>query len=308
MLLDLKVNNAFTEHLPVLAEKLNEQIELPSNAVIADVTIGHGGHSCLLAKKLDSQAVIFAMDVDEKSLIAAERTLAPLDCRKIFVRENFSRLTEKLKEHGIEKVDLVLADLGVCSAQLTDTKKGLSFQADMPLDMRLDNRLKTTAADIVNKYSQTELANLIYKFGQERASRKIARSIVQHRQMRPIRTTAELAFVICRALGVRADARKAKTHPATKTFQALRIVVNDELQNIRQLMEDACRSLAKDGKIAVISFHSLEDKIVKEDFKSKKQEGIYQIITKKPIIADSREVKQNPRSRSAKLRIARKII
>jgi 16S rRNA (cytosine1402-N4)-methyltransferase len=182
---------------------------------------------------------------------------------------------------------------------------GLSFAEDMPLDMRIDKRLKVTAADIVNKTSEKELADLIYKYGEDRASRRIARFIVQRRRIQPIKTTGRLAEIVCEALG--RFARHPRIHPATRTFQALRIAVNNELDNLKELLDSAPELLKKDGRIAIISFHSLEDRQVKQSFIKNKEAGIYKIITKKPIVPTREEVAENRRSRSAKLRIAQRI-
>jgi 16S rRNA (cytosine1402-N4)-methyltransferase len=199
-----------------------------------------------------------------------------------------------------------LADLGLCSAQLADSRIGLSFLQDMPLDMRIDKRLKSTAADIVNKADEKSLADLIYKFGQDRASRRIARFIVRERESGPITTTAQLAKTVCKALGSARRGRKSKIHPATRTFQALRIAVNDELENLKKLLDSAPELLNKNGFVAVISYHSLEDRLVKNDFKQNGKDNVYRVITKKPIVATREEIAENRRARSAKLRIAQK--
>ena len=228
-----------------------------------------------------------------------------LSCRVELVRANFDRIEKLLADRGIEKVDFILADLGFCSGQLEDAQRGLSFQTAMPLDMRLDDRLKTTAADLVNRLSQTELADLIYRYGQDRASRRIARFIVEQRSRQKLTTTAELAALVCRAL--KAPARGNRIHPATRTFQALRIAVNDELTRLRALLDAAPTLLKPGGAIAVISFHSLEDGMVKNDFREKKAERVYDVLTKKPIQPTDEEIARNPRSRSAKLRIAKRL-
>jgi 16S rRNA (cytosine1402-N4)-methyltransferase len=176
----------------------------------------------------------------------------------------------------------------------------------MPLDMRIDKRLKTTAADIIGKTDEKSLADLIYNFGEDRASRRIARFIVQHRKEKPITTTGELAVVVCKALGRPGQKRKSKIHPATRTFQALRIAVNYKLKNLERLLGSAPELLKKNGYIAVISFHSLEDRLVKNSFKQNAKEGIYRIITKKPIVPTREEIAENPRARSAKLRISQR--
>jgi 16S rRNA (cytosine1402-N4)-methyltransferase len=183
---------------------------------------------------------------------------------------------------------------------------GLSFNTNMPLDMRIDKRLKTSAADIVNKADEKTLADLIYRFGEDRASRRIARFIVRERQSRPIATTGQLATIVCRALARPGRGRRPRIHPATRTFQALRIAVNNELENLEKLLAAAPKLLNKNGRIAVISFHSLEDRLVKNDFRQNERQGIYRIITKKPIMPAGGEIAGNPRARSAKLRIAEK--
>jgi 16S rRNA (cytosine1402-N4)-methyltransferase len=292
------------EHIPVLANKLVEQIILPHDAVMVDATVGHGGHSFLFGQHFNKDGTVVAFDVDKGSLNKAKEELSILKCRVLFVNANFAEIQQKLFENGIKEVDFILADLGFCSAQLLDNEIGLSFQTDAPLDMRLDKRLKASAADLINTLSEEELANVIYNYGEDRASRRIARYIVENR---PIYTTHQLASVVSRALGIKSKGRKQKIHPATKTFQALRIAVNDELNKLNELLETAPKCLKRDGKIAIISFHSLEDRIVKNNFKQLKADNIYKIITKKPITADSDEMSENPCSRSAKLRIAQKL-
>ncbi len=295
------------EHIPVLAQTLIEQIKLPQDAVMVDATIGQGGHSFLFGQNLSRKGVIIGFDVDENSLETAKKNLEDLDCKVELINSNFRNIKEGLKKTGVEKVDLILADFGVCSAQLSDKKIGLSFQQNMPLDMRMDRNLKTTAADLVNKMPEDELANLIYKFGEERASRKIARFIAEFREKQEITTTLQLANLVSRALRKRPNGPKVRIHPATRTFQALRIAVNDELGSIEELLESAPRLMKKEGYMAAISFHSLEDRIVKNNLKKNKKNGTYKLITKKPIMANEAEVKDNPRSRSAKLRIAIRI-
>jgi len=294
------------EHIPVLSEALAEQITLPPDGVMVDTTIGHGGHSYLFGKNLGTKAVLIGLDVDKNAIRAAQSRLKDLTCKVILLHSNFSQIAERVHEQGIDKVDFILADLGLCSAQLADAQFGLSFQADMPLDMRIDKRLKTTAADIVNKTDGKSLADLIYKFGQERASRRIARLIVQQRKIESITTTGQLASMVCRALRQPRQKRRLRIHPATRTFQALRIAVNDELENLKQLLVSVPGLLKKGGHIAVISFHSLEDRLVKINFKFNEDQGIYKIATKKPIVPTRGEIMKNPRARSAKLRIAQK--
>jgi len=300
------VNGSEVEHIPVLAETLAEQINLPPDGVMVDATIGQGGHSLLFGKNLGPQAVLIGLDVDKNAIRRAKSKLRDLVCKVILVHANFSQIKEYVREQGIEKVDLILADLGVSSAQLADVEMGLSFLNNMPLDMRIDKRLKTTAADIINKANEKSLADLIYKFGQDKASRRIARLIVRQRSQEPITTTGQLAAIVCKALRRLGQKRKSRIHPATRTFQALRIAVNNELENLERLLDVVPELLKKNGYIAVISFHSLEDGLVKNNFKQNKNKDIYKVITKKPIMPTRDEIEKNRRARSAKLRIAQK--
>jgi 16S rRNA (cytosine1402-N4)-methyltransferase len=300
----MEEKKSMAEHIPVLAEILVEQINLPTDAVMVDLTIGQGGHSLLFAKKLSPKGLIVGMDVDEDALQKAEAVLKEAECRVVLIHSNFSQISEQLKEQGIEKVDFILGDLGLCSAQISDEKFGLSFQTNMPLDMRIDKRLKLNAADIVNRFDEKNLADLIFKYGQDRASRRIARFIVSHRKENKITTTGQLAGIICRALGNKGF--RSRIHPATRTFQALRIAVNQELENLEKLLTAAPVLLNKNGLIAIISYHSLEDRIVKNDFRQNGANGIYNIITKKPLVPSQEEIAENNRARSAKLRIAQK--
>ena len=300
------MNSSAIEHVPVLAKTLAEQINLPPDGVMVDATVGHGGHSFLFGQTLGPQGVIIGLDVDENAIQRAQLKLKSLLCKVILINSSFAQISEEVHKQGIEKADFILADLGFCSGQLADIKMGLSFQTNMPLDMRFDKRLKTTAADIVNKMDETSLADLIYKFGQDRASRRIARFIVQHRRSQPVTTTGQLATIVCKALGQPGQRRKSKIHPATRTFQALRIAVNNELENLEKLLGSASQLLKKNGYMAVISFHSLEDRLVKINFKQNADLGIYSVITKKPIVPSKKEFAENPRARSAKLRIAQR--
>jgi len=300
------VNSSDIEHIPVLAGTLSEQINLPRDGVMVDATIGHGGHSLLFGRSLGPDGVIVGLDVDKKAIQGAQFRLKDLACKVILINGNFSEIGELVREQGVEKADFILADLGVCSAQLADSEFGLSFQTDMPLDMSIDKRIKTTAADIVNKSDEKSLADLIYKFGQERASRRISRFIVREREGRPISTTGQLASIVCRALQRPGRKRRSRIHPATRTFQALRIAVNEELENLERLLASAPGLLAEHGRMAVISYHSLEDRLVKVNFRANEKDGIYKVVTKKPILPSREEIGRNPRARSAKLRIAEK--
>jgi 16S rRNA (cytosine1402-N4)-methyltransferase len=206
----------------------------------------------------------------------------------------------------VDHVEVILADLGVSTDQLMSADKGLSFTADAPLDMRLDDRSATTAADLVNRLTETELSDLIFFNSQERFSRRIAKRICQVRRDRRIRTTSEMVRIVCAALGVPENGYHGRIHPATRTFLALRMAVNHELENLQSLLAAASRRLSPGGRVAVISFHSGEDRIVKQDFLDRRRTEEYEIITKKPVTPEPDELRTNPRSRSAKLRVARK--
>jgi 16S rRNA (cytosine1402-N4)-methyltransferase len=297
-------NNSTVEHIPVLAKTLTEQIKLPREAVMVDTTIGQGGHSSLFGTRMGPDGTIIGLDIDKNAIHRAQLKLKDLPCKVILINSNFAFVHQQVRKLGIEKVDFILADLGVCSAQLTDDQIGISFQKNMPLDMRFDKSITTTAADIINDTDEKSLADLIFRFGEDRASRRIARFIVEFRQRQRITTTGQLAAIVSKAIG---RPGKTKIHPATRTFQALRIAVNDELGNLQKLLDAAPDLLKENGKIAIISFHSLEDRIVKNNFKQNEAKDIYKLITKKPIVPPREEININRRARSAKLRIAEKI-
>ena len=273
---------------------------------MVDVTIGHGGHSFLFGQRLGPAGTLVGLDLDSKSLERARQRLVGLSCRVILLQSNFSEVAERLAELDLREVDFLLADLGLCSAQLSDREIGLSFRTDMPLDMRIDQSLETTAADIINKFDEKSLADLIFQYGQDRASRRIARYIVQYRRREPIMTTGQLAAIVSSALKTPGREHRTRMHPATRTFQALRIAVNHELENLQELLAAAPGLLRKDGFVAIISYHSLEDGLVKRDFKQNERAGVYRIRTKKPLTPRRDEIAANRRARSAKLRIAQK--
>jgi len=298
------VEDETREHVPVLVDEVAQLLAVRTGDVILDCTVGHAGHARMLAESAGESGLLIGMDVDEFNLQSASQRLEGCPARWRLFRSNFTRVDEVLSEAQVPGVDVMLADLGYSSAQMADPGRGLSFQSDGPLDMRLDDRLEQTAADLVNQLGERELADLIYRYGQERFSRRIAGAIVQARRNRRITGTGELVAVIGRALRVDPNSRASKIHPATRTFQALRIAVNDELGALTNLLAKAPRLLRPGGRIGVISFHSLEDGIVKQDFRARKSDGIYDILTKKPVAASATEKERNPRSRSAKLRVA----
>jgi len=251
---------------------------------------------------------LICLDVDEDNLSRARDALeaartaggAPFQC----YRANFAALDEVLQAAGVEQVDVILADLGLSTDQMLDASRGLTFAEDGPLDMRLDATLKTTAADLVNRLGEAELADLLWVNSQERFSRRIAKRICQARHEGRITRTSDLVRIVCSALGQTGESHRYKIHPATRTFLALRMAVNRELENLRVLLAAAPRRLRAGGRLAVISFHSGEDRLVKQDLLDRRGEGVYEISTKKPVHASSEEIQRNPRSRSAKLRAA----
>ncbi|MFQ5461014.1 MAG: 16S rRNA (cytosine(1402)-N(4))-methyltransferase RsmH [Phycisphaerae bacterium] len=295
-------------HIPVLPEEIAGFLPVEAGDTVVDATVGSGGHARMLAQRLGPKGRLIGLDVDPGNLSIARAALAGCTCRIDLVHENYRRIRAVLAAQNVEHVDVVLADLGVSSTQLDDPERGLSFQQDGPLDMRLDPRLEVTASDLVNRLSERELADLIYFNAQEMKSRRIARHICRQRRDRRITTTGRLAEITCRALGVRdPSSRRSRIHPATRTFQALRMAVNDEPGALAAFLQAAPNVLKPGGRIAIIAFHSVEDKPVKLNFRKRKSEGTYELLTKKPVIASPEERERNPRSRSAKLRVARRL-
>jgi len=293
-------------HVPVLVGPLGEFVAPIAGEVVCDATVGLGGHSRIMAEAIGRDGTLIGLDVDASNLAVAEEWLSGVPCRVVLRRENFAKLDEVLESVGVERVDVILADLGVSSTQLDNAGRGFSFRRDGPLDMRMDDRLTTTASDMVNSMRENELSDVIYFNSQERFSRRIAKRICASRRDKRITTTSELSRVVCDALGVSPESRKSKIHPATRVFQALRIAINDEVGALASLLEKAPSLLNPGGRIGIIAFHSVEDGPVKRDFRRRKSEGLYEILTKRPVVAEADEREANPRSRSAKLRVARR--
>ncbi len=291
-------------HIPVLARPVVELLDVRRGDVVVDATIGLGGHACLFAQALGPKDMLIGLDADPANLAVARRALSGAACRVELLHANFAELGAALQSIGVAQVDVVFADLGLSSTQLDEAERGFSFQRDGPLDMRIDPRLTVTASDIVNRLKERELGDLLYYNTQERASRRIARRICEARRDRRITTTGKLAAVVVSAVGVNPSSRKAKIHPATRTFMALRMAVNDEIPCLEALLGATPDLLRPGGRFGVIAFHSVEDRPVKLDFRRRKGESVYRIVTKKPVIADPEERRLNPRSRSAKLRVA----
>ena len=293
------------QHVPVLFKEVLEFLNVRPGATVVDATLGLGGHSSGIARLLGGKGRLICFDRDPQAMELGRARLAELKDELgsampevVFEPRAFSEAGTQLGEGSI---DGLLADFGVSSLQLGEAQRGFSFQQDGPLDMRMDTRDGTTAEQVVNQADEEDLANLIYEFGEERRSRRIARAIVR---ARPLRTTAELAEVVAAAAPAIKQPGGHFIHPATRTFQALRIHVNDELGEIRSLLESAPRLLKPEGRVALISFHSLEDRLVKDSLRELTQQGMYETLTRKPVTAGEAEQEQNPRSRSAKLRAA----
>ncbi|ADI01567.1 16S rRNA (cytosine(1402)-N(4))-methyltransferase RsmH [Syntrophothermus lipocalidus] len=306
-------------HVPVLLEEAVSMLALQPDGVYVDCTVGGGGHLACLVQKLGEKATIIGIDKDAKALEEARKKLANVSSKLILIHGDFRRLQVILKMHGISEIHGIVLDLGVSSFQLDDASRGFSYQEEGPLDMRMNTDQQLSAWHLVNEWSEERLALIIRELGEERYARRIAREIVRERQQRPINTTFELVEVIKRA--VPAQAKKDK-HPARRTFQALRIAVNEELEALEEVLPQAVEVLASEGRIAVITFHSLEDRIVKTFFKRESlgclcpsdqpvctcnHRARLKIVTKRPITPTEAELARNPRSRSAKLRIAEKI-
>jgi 16S rRNA (cytosine1402-N4)-methyltransferase len=289
-------------HVPVLLKQAIEFLNPRAGATIADCTLGMAGHSSQIAEVIGPTGHLIGFDRDPEAMEHAKVRLARVANelggeapRVTLIGEAFSSISRHIEPASL---DGILADFGVSSLQLDEARRGFSFMADGNLDMRMDTRSGNTAEQVVNEASERELADLIYEYGEERRSRRIARAIVRGR---PIATTGQLARIVAAA----APAMKQdRIHPATRTFQALRIFVNRELDEIRTLMEAAPKLLKPSGRLVVISFHSLEDRIAKDSLREGARQGIWEVLTKKPVIAGEDEMERNPRSRSAKLRAA----
>lgn len=284
-------------HVPVLLGEVADLLDPKPGEIWVDATVGGGGHTRLIAERVAPTGRVLGLDQDENMLQLAQERLTGLPVE--LVHANFDQLPAILADKGFKLVDGVFADLGVCSDQLDDPNRGLSFRQDGPLDMRLDPSIGESAADLVNRLSEQALADLIWEYGEERYSRRIARRIVETREREPIRTTTQLAELIAKAI----PGRRERIDPATRTFQALRIAVNDEMAVLDRLLEALPGCIRPGGRAGVISFHSLEDRRVKNAFRERER---WRGLTKKPITAGEDEIARNSRARSAKLRVARR--
>ncbi len=302
-------------HVSVLLHECIEALHIKPDGIYVDGTMGGGGHSLEIAKRLQNGRLI-CIDQDPNAHAAAGKRLAEYQDRITFVRDNFGNIGSILDTLGIEKIDGMLLDIGVSSHQLDEAARGFSYQQDAPLDMRMDPDKPFSAYDVVNGYDEDALDRMIFTYGEERWARRIAQFIVKEREQKPIETTGELVEIIKKA--VPKGARKDGPHPAKRTFQAIRIEVNGELEVLQRAIDDAAARLSVGGRLCIITFHSLEDRIVKEAFRKQENPCICppqfpvcvcgrrplgRVITKKPILPGKEELEENPRSRSAKLRV-----
>ena len=309
------------QHKPVMLNEVIDSLKIRPEGTYVDGTLGGAGHSSQIARRLSGEGRLFGFDQDAAAIEAAAKRLEPYKDRVSIIRSNYSEMRERLSELGVRSADGILLDLGVSSYQLDDAQRGFSYRADAPLDMRMDQRQKLSAREVVNGYSIGELTRVIREYGEDRFARNIAKHITAEREKKPIETTGELISIIKAAIP--AKAREGGGHPAKRTFQAIRIEVNRELDVLSDSLDGMIDLLADGGRICVITFHSLEDRIVKEVFRrnenpctcppefpvcvcGKKSKG--HVITRKPIIPSVEETEENPRSKSAKLRVFERTI
>ena len=303
-------------HVSVLLDECIENLNIKEDGVYVDCTMGGAGHSKEIVKRLSDKGLFIGFDQDKNAIATAKERLAEYSDRVRFVHSNFENIKEELEKIGVYKIDGVLADLGVSSHQLDEADRGFSYMHDAPLDMRMDVRKNFSAYDVVNTYSEEQLAKIIRDYGEDNWAKRIAKFIVEERQEKPIENTGELVEVIKKAIPKKA--RIDGPHPAKRTFQAIRIEVNNELGVINKMIEDAVSMMNKGGRVCIITFHSLEDRIIKSAFKQWSKECIclphvmkcecgannaLGIASKKPIIPSPQEIATNKRARSAKMRV-----
>ena len=303
-------------HKSIMLEEVIESLAIKPNGIYVDGTLGGAGHSSEIAKRLGPEGRLIGIDQDGEAIAAATKRLEPYRDRVTIVRSNYAQMCQVLKELGISKVDGILLDLGVSSYQLDNAERGFTYREDVPLDMRMDQRQKMTARDIVNDYSESELYRVIRDYGEDRFAKNIAKHIVAERTKGPIETTGQLNEIISHAIPMKIQ--KTSGHPSKRTFQALRIELNHELDVLRDTLDDMIDLLNPGGRLCIITFHSLEDRIVKSSFRKNENPCICpshfpvcvcgnvskgKVITRKPILPSEEELTVNSRSKSAKLRI-----
>lgn len=307
-------------HVSVLLDECIDNLNIKPDGVYVDCTMGGAGHSKEIVKRLSKDGLFIGFDQDINAINTAKERLSEYSDRVKFVHSNFQNLKNELEKIGVYKVDGVLADLGVSSHQLDEADRGFSYMQDAPLDMRMDIRCSFSAYDVVNTYSEAELSKIIKDYGEDNWAKRIAKFIVEGRKEKNIETTGELVEIIKKAIPKKA--RIDGPHPAKRTFQAIRIEVNNELGVITEMIDDAASIMNDGGRICIITFHSLEDRIVKNAFRDLAtdcicpphipicqcdKEALVKVITRKPILPTDKEIEENPRSRSAKLRVAERI-
>lgn len=307
-------------HEPVLLKEIQELLDLKSNSNVIDCTLGDAGHSEAILEKIAPKGKLLGIDLDAEAVLRAKRFLYRFEERAIIVKDNFANLKKIIETNKFGPVHAILVDLGWSSPQFAERGRGFSFQTDEPLDMRYDvksqisnskSQTDYTAAYIVDNYSEIDLANIFKNLGEEKLSKEIAQAIAACRKNKKIERTVELVEIILRVYRKKLHSEKeipwiGGLHPATKVFQALRMAVNHEVENLRVFLPQAVDALAAGGRLAVVSFHSLEDRIVKQYFKSAENKQI-KLVNKKPVVAGEEELKTNPRARSAKLRVVEKL-
>jgi 16S rRNA (cytosine1402-N4)-methyltransferase len=296
------------EHVPVMLKEAVEFLAPREGGTYVDCTLGGSGHAKEILNLIGPTGRLIGLDKDEIAIRRAKEVLAPYLEQVVFIHSDFRRIADLLKELQISEVDGILFDLGVSSYQVLEPERGFSYHADAALDMRMNREAKTTAADLVNNLSEKELSEIIYRYGEERWARRIASFIVTKRKKAPVTTTAQLVEIVKAAIPARA--RRTGPHPARRTFMALRMAVNDELAAVEEGLRAGIPLLKPGGRVVAISFHSLEDRIVKGVFRehAAPSQNVLRILTKKPLVPNNEEINVNPRSRSAKLRAAEKLL
>ncbi len=291
-----------TDHIPVLCKEVVEYLRPHDGGIFLDCTLGLGGHAQAILQAAGPESRLIGIDRDAQSLQMAEERLKPYLSQCVFVHEDFRNIDKILRRMQITEVDGILLDLGISSYQLNHPQRGFSFQEDGPLDMRMDQDSHISAFDLVNSLSEKEISSILKDYGEERWHNRIARYIIRQRSRHPIETTQELSGIVLKAMPPRKTWQRI--HPATRTFQALRIAVNRELESLDILLDQCVDLLKAEGRIAVIAFHSLEDRIVKHKFRALAQSGKVKLVVKKPLRPGEEEGGRNPRARSARLRVA----
>lgn len=294
-------------HTPAMFNETLDYLNLSAGKVIVDATVGTGGHSKGILERILPGGKIIGVDRDQESLAVAKEKLLQFGDACEFIQGNFCQIDTILGSLGIQKIDGILFDLGISSFQLDNPERGFSFQYEGPLDMRLDRNSYISAYDLVNNLNEEEISSLLWTFGQERWHNRIARFLVEERERHPIATTLELAGIVLKAIPYKYRYRYYRIHPATRTFLSIRIAVNRELENLEMAINKAVEFLERKARICVISFHSLEDRVVKQSFRRLSTEGKIDIVTPKPLIPMPAEIEANPSSRSAKFRVAQKV-